>query len=169
MTTIIYHKGQLATDSQITDRDCRIGHTKKIHPFPGGYLAVAGYADTRPFIALFDEVDDPDSMPTHAELKAVTNRYAAIVVFEKPHARVFLVDAGYDDDDPKDKNVGVFEIMDDSTPIVVGSGGAWAQGALRAGASISEAIDIASEFDMATGGPVQEVTVFKSKATTPRK
>lgn len=169
MTTIIYHNGQLASDSLITERDSRIGHTKKIHPFPGGYLAVAGYADVRPFIALFDEVDDPDNMPDHAELKAVINRYSAIVVFEKPHNRVFLVDAGFDEDDPKDRNVGVFEIADDGTPIVVGSGGPWAQGALRAGASIGEAIDIASEFDTATGGPVQEVTVFKSKAATPRK
>ena len=52
-----------------------------------------------------------------------------------------------------------FSMVPIDKPTAVGSGGAFALGAMEAGATPYEAVKIAAKYDMATGGKLMEITI----------
>jgi ATP-dependent protease HslVU (ClpYQ) peptidase subunit len=162
MTTVAYKDGVMASDSKCTDDySSFLTRCRKIDRLANGaLLGQAGDADARDVYALLGKATEK-KLPTRAELGALKLRFDGILAF--PSGRVFMVyiyasevgdDGGWTGQ--------VVELEEKAA--AVGSGYQFALGAMKAGASAAQAVQVACHYDSFTGGPVREVSVRETKA-----
>jgi ATP-dependent protease HslVU (ClpYQ) peptidase subunit len=175
MTTIVglCKNGQviLGADSQVTDGDRRNNSLimEKITN-NNGYL-IAGSGDSTPCDILQHIFVPP--VPTVAERK---NLYKFMITKFVPAMRECLEDNGYKPDPKEDSGFSMliafdgelFDIGDDFSVLLndtgiygVGNGSKYAIGALSVGATVEEALKVASDNDIYTSGPFQIVKQTK--------
>ena len=164
----------MGADSQVTIDSTRVNSLimEKITK-NNGYL-IAGSGDAGPCDILQHIFIPP--IPTANERK---NLYKFMITKFVPAMRECLEENDYKTD-PSDKDSGfsmliafdgeIFDISDDYSVLVsedgiygVGNGSKWAMGALHAGASVQEALEVAAKKDIYTSGPFQIVKQQKSK------
>jgi ATP-dependent protease HslVU (ClpYQ) peptidase subunit len=164
----------MGADSQVTDGTRKNNHVKmeKITK-KNGYL-IAGSGDSQPCDVLQHIFVPP--IPTTKEKEDL---YHFMITKFVPAMRECLEENGYKSD-KEDKESGfnmliafngeVFDIGDDFSVVLnqdgiygVGAGSAYAIGALYAGASVTEALEIAANNDIFTSGPFQVIRQQKSK------
>ena len=137
MTTIAYDGKTIAADSRATiGNHISPGNHQKIHELAGGSLyAFCGVvSDGLKMLAFL--TDDLDEMPTWKP-----GRTTAIIVNKKGTLRIY-------------EGTGIWMIQK-SKLYAMGSGDAYAYGAMAAGATAAQAVKIASRFDSCTGGTVR--------------
>jgi len=164
----------MGADSQVTDGNRKNNHVKmeKISK-KNGYL-IAGSGDSQPCDVLQHIFVPP--VPTAKEKE---DMYHFMISKFVPAMRECLEENGYKND-KEDKESGfnmiiayngeVFDIGDDLSVVLnqdgiygVGAGSPFAIGALYAGASVTEALEIAAKNDVYTSGPFQVIRQQKSK------
>jgi ATP-dependent protease HslVU (ClpYQ) peptidase subunit len=164
----------MGADSQVTDGNRKNNHVKmeKISK-KNGYL-IAGSGDSQPCDVLQHIFVPP--VPTAKEKE---DMYHFMIAKFVPAMRECLEENGYKND-KEDKDSGfnmiiayngeVFDIGDDLSVVLnqdgiygVGAGSPFAIGALYAGASVTEALEIAAKNDVYTSGPFQVIRQQKSK------
>lgn len=146
MTTIATDGHSMAGDGLLTAGDERVGYTVKVHRTPDG--RIFGAAGPSAECALFER------WMLGGERPELSEKFCALVL--TPEGQCFYL---------CDKLEPVKLIV----PQAIGSGGAYAIGAMLAGASPEEAVRIAMQRDTGTGGDVTalclvEATVLKEVA-----
>ena len=181
MTTIIglEHKDRcfIVADSQTTDADGRIythPEVKKISE--SGMFLIAGSGETLA-CDIAQHIWEPP-VPTKQDREDL---YHFMIVKAMPSLRKCMSENGYNFDEPHERSkdglrfqlllsVGgeIFDISDDLSVCRsgdgiygIGSGSAFAIGALHAGAKPQKAMDIAATVTAFTAGPFQTVEQFK--------
>jgi hypothetical protein len=156
MTTVAYRAGTMACDSCWTAGDGGIDSlASKIRRLKSGaLLGAAGDNDSRPLERLLDRVATPARMPPFETLIAIRREFCGLLVL--PCGAVFKVatallppenwNADFSDD------IGVWPIH--APFAAVGSGAAYALGAMAAGADPRDAVSIACGFDPHSRPPV---------------
>lgn len=144
MTTITYRDGVLAVDSQVTAHRIRVGSTTKAGRLPKGYRwAFAGSSQLMFAFAKWCERSiENDDLSTWDENPPRWSREddaTGILVF--PDGKV----SEYE---------GQGWLRVEAPFLAWGSGEQIALGAMAAGKTASEALEIACEYDVFTGGPV---------------
>lgn len=151
MTTIAYRDGIMAADGKRNDaNDVKRGEVKKIHLFDDCIVGVSG--DVPSITRFLDWVGSgmpQDNMPEMVSEKGFT---------------ATIVDAG---GDVEIWQSDLTPMMQDAPFYASGSGYEIAMGAMAAGASAEEAVEIACEYDAHSGGPVQVVNVGGLKNANP--
>lgn len=144
MTSIAYRDGVLAADSGVQSRGTRIGSVQKVFKAKdGSLLAYAGDANLAADVA--EWVDGGlrhDSVPDTAD--------RGTILWVQPDGSVHIIDGG-------GKPYPV-----EAPFYAEGSGEDLALGAMAAGASAVQAIEIAIHFDSGSSGPVQFVELEKA-------
>lgn len=149
MTTIVFSRphGVIAADSRNTDSSGAVFKVRKIERLENGrYFLGAGHLYT---IGLardwaesdFSEDERPDFSVLFGE-KAEDYSFSCLVVSEDGRIAVLV-----------DDEMQAEPVLDDY--LAIGSGAAYAIGALEAGATPEEAVRIAIDHDGNSGGPVQ--------------
>lgn len=150
MTTIAYRDGIMAADSAVSNPDSGmlIGRTpNKVIRLPSGALyGSAGDLDDRLLLAMIFDVKTPDDLPDPVALSEIKQSIDAIFVF--PDRRVFAVST----------NERACATMLEGEFFALGSGGDIAIGAMAAGASAYQAVEIACEWNSWTRPPIVTVT-----------
>jgi ATP-dependent protease HslVU (ClpYQ) peptidase subunit len=163
----------LGADSQVTD-DSTIITSLSMEKITknNGYL-IAGSGDSAPCDILQHIFIPP--VPTVAERK---NLYKFMITKFVPAMKECLEENDYKIDSKEDSGFSMliafdgelFDIGDDFSVVVsddgiygVGNGAKWAMGALHAGASVQEALEIAAKKDIYTSAPFQIVKQQKIK------
>lgn len=117
----------------------------------GALLGLAGDADTRSVVALFDRIGS--KAPSHKQLVNLHTDFTAILALT--NGQIWLIECG-----KKESNTEwyseVLEFKDDF--IAIGSGSSWAMGAMDRGASAAQAVKTAIKFHTECGG---KTTVLK--------
>ena len=158
MTTIAYdvENGEIAADSQDTDTHFGKYHCRKLYEIHDHIIATAGgsYSGLA-FVRWFDEhVSAPDTagadfstdqVPDYVNLD-VEEDFECLVI--RPDRTCYTVNRLF-----------VPYEQEDNPFICLGSGGPIARGAMMAGASARDAVDIAKQIDALTGGPIRSLTV----------
>ncbi|AGC36195.1 peptidase HslV family [Rhizobium phage RHEph10] len=146
MSVVVYHDGVMAADSRAYSGSTHpAGHKRKIHRLPdGGLVGITS-----------NQIGMPEAFRDW--LAAGANREASMPNepgFDALHVtsdgEVFLYSDSYTPSGPLY-----------GTTFTIGSGKAYALGALKAGASVTEAIEIAKECDLWCGGPVIELPLYE--------
>jgi ATP-dependent protease HslVU (ClpYQ) peptidase subunit len=152
MTTIAFRDGILAADRLITEKDTRVpGNAVKIIQNKYGWsVGLAG--SVADYHRLGDWVDSYLGAPKKSKPpNPPGGEYGAIAV--SPEGKVFYIERGV-----------MFPANEDAPFVVAGAGGDIALGAMYAGASAIEAVEIASKVDTSTGNGVMWVkTATKQK------
>jgi len=170
----------MGADSQVTDGTRKNNHSKmeKISK-KNGYL-IAGSGDSQPC-----DVLQHIFVPPIPNTKEKEDLYRFMIIKFVPAMRECLEENGWKPS-TEDKDSGfsmliayngeVFDISDDFSVVLnqdgiygVGAGSAYAVGALYAGASVTEALEIASNNDIYTSGPFQVIRQQKAKLKTEQK
>lgn len=155
MTTIVFSRphGVIAADSRNTDSSGAVFKVEKIEALPDGrWFLGSGHLYTIGLVrrwaeAGFSEDARPDFEVLFGEC-ANDFRFSCLVI-EADGSSATLVD---DEMEPQ-------VVLDDF--LAVGTGAAYALGALAAGASPLEAVMIAIDYDGNSGGPVQMKAIAK--------
>lgn len=168
MTTIAFKDGIMASDSCWTDVNGWHGTslTKVVRTSVGALLGGAGGVDARAMEKLLDKVKTFSQMPTVQELADTKTEYHGVIAF--PNGDVAQIFCEYD----KDSNAwsgGTWRVNRGGTS--VGSGSGVALGAMDAGKSAREAVEIACRRDPNSKGPVHVVALKPSTTSSgsPRK
>lgn len=133
MTTIAFKDGILAADSRSTSGTMVSGSVKKIIGGDGFYTAITG--DTQDKNPVFKYLKDGGEKPKIANLNGIVVKNGKMQLFD-------------DKLEPYDMGCAFYAL---------GSGRELAIGAMAAGATAEEAVKIACEYDVHTGGPVHVV------------
>ncbi|AXQ69686.1 peptidase HslV family [Caulobacter phage CcrSC] len=139
MTTIAFRDGVLAADRLITDRGARLGYKTKIVQRKGILACGAGSTIVcREFTDWFLKgmKGSPPSMRLHPDRPASE----CVIYFAKDRFLTFDGD-------------GIAEV--EAEYHTLGSGAAFAKGAMAAGADPVRAVEIAIQFDLYSGGDIQ--------------
>lgn len=177
MTTIVAvqykDKCVFGADNQVTDANGRIyRHPSMVKISQKGAFLIAGSGEVLP-CDIAQHIWKPPA-PTASDRKDI---YHFVITKAMPSLRECLKANGFNFDEAADKSdpgprfnfliaVGgeVFDVSDDLSICRsdtgfygVGNGSAYALGALHAGASILESLEIASSLDAYTSGPFMEV------------
>lgn len=180
MTTIIgvqyLDRSVLLADNQITDASGKkYSHPDVVKVSQVGNFLVAGSGEVSPC-----DIIQHAWTPPRITAKDKSDLYHYMIATVMPSIRECLKKNGYNFDENNHENEGtrfnllisihgeLFEI-DDQLGITrsgdgkyaVGSGAAYALGALAVGASIQEAMDVAARLTAFTSGPYQEVVQYK--------
>ncbi len=143
MTTIAFKDGIFAADSQCTGGGVIVGRHEKIRDFPGGWFAGTGCTS--------------DCMKMHRWIVEGEKRDAEPKIDDNSMALVIMTNGQVRHLD----NCLIFYEID--APFhALGSGAQIAMGAMAAGATATEAVEIACRFDTGSSGPVQTVRVTAS-------
>lgn len=150
MTIIAYRKGVMASDGQVTEGNSIFTtNNQKIHRLKnGGLLGCAGDADANELITLVNR--NIGKLITHKKLQSLEFVFVAIMV--DPSGDVFVLESDIDEPTQKWRSA-MFQIKDPF--VAVGSGAAWAIGAMDRGATAEQAVKTAIKFDTNCGGAVQ--------------
>lgn len=141
MTTLVYANGQLSSDSQVTEDNTVVGWIKKIGKTADGHLyGTTGRADSIEIFAKWCETREGDP-PNDPDEKG-----------ENQSTRVLITPDG------RVREWEKFGWSECVAPFFAwGSGANIARGALAAGATIEQAIEVACTYDVYSGGEVQSV------------
>ena len=135
MTTIVYRDGVMASDSQITDRGIVVAEEKKIIRYDGTLIGVAGNLDAdAAFLewVKFEQTDKPDLK--NSDFEALVVRQDGTMLWY---------------------GVNLIPLKMTSPYIAIGSGFHVAMGALHLGANAKEAVQVACDLDVLSGGTIQ--------------
>lgn len=151
MTTIVYHDGVLASDSQVTAGDARKFRCEKLYRVDvKGVEALVGLAG-----GAFDGLAFLDWL-----------------VGDKPEPPQRLIDGEADFTAVMLNRYGLFEFDKWCRPdkvlerfYAVGSGASAALGALHMGATARQAVEVACRIDPFSGGPIVEMSLTARKRT----
>lgn len=144
MSTIAYRDGVLAADSQVTDRGSRVGATTKCGELPGGHRwAFVGNLQLMWTFAKWCEraLASTEEAPWDTNAPTWTDGNDAIGILIFPDGKV----SEYE---------GRGWLRTDAEFFAWGSGRNIALGAMAAGRSAAEAVEIACGIDIYTSGPV---------------
>lgn len=147
----------MASDSKCTD-DCSafLTKTRKIDRLPNGaLLGQAGDADSRDLIFLLGKAT-PRKLPSRKELGETKTRFDGILAF--PNGRVFMVYISATGEGSDGGWSGQIVEMEEGS-CAVGSGYQFALGAMAAGKSAKQAVEIACRYDSYSRAPVREMNV----------
>ena len=154
MTVIAYKNGILASDTKAVDTTGQVFKTHKLFPLSNGsVIGGAGDADIRDVLSLLQKASIT-KLPTRAKLVATKTEFSGIWVF--PTGEVFTVEIK---ERSPDWMAEVFQVQE--SVAAVGSGAAYAMGAMMAGKSAIEAVKIACKLDNNCGLPVEHITLEK--------
>lgn len=157
MTTIAYKDGVMACDSDVTTTamNYRGLSVDKIYCTKGGLVGIGGSCDeTQLTEEFFSSIEDPVDIKKQVKklAKAAEKEdYSMLFVFRNSPNTIYFCD--------------VFEgritghhssTLVDGGCVSIGSGAEFAMGAMAAGWSATGSIEIASMFDLRTGGDIQE-------------
>ena len=150
MTIIAYRKGVMASDGQVTEGNSIFTTKKqKIHRLKnGGLLGSAGDADDNDLVDLVNR--NIGKALTHKKLQSLEFEFAAILV--DPDGSVHVIETLLNEDSQKWRSA-MYQIKEQF--VAVGSGAAWAMGAMDRGATAEQAVKTAIKFDTNCGGAVQ--------------
>jgi hypothetical protein len=145
MTTIAYKDGILACESLATKADMFCGYNRsKVTEYDKIIIAFSGdLINLEKFSAWYNDGRDPKSLPTYSD-----DGWGAFVISKET----------------KEIEIFQFGVLVDVVHsfYTMGTGGAIATGAMAAGASAEEAVKIACEYDVYSGG---EVHVYDLNST----
>lgn len=145
MTTVVYQRATrtLATDTQVTDDGVIFRAAKHKQIRKGVWVAWAGDLESiAACVAWIEAGMDDDGKPDFSSMDPFT-----VLIIDQKGARIRHVDnSGF-----------VWEIEDDV--IVEGTGGAYAYGALCAGAELQQALEIAASKDIYTSAPFNLIRI----------
>lgn len=146
MTTIAYKNGIIASDSRIVDSEAgTCGTIRKISKVDNCLIGACGNAELVAWFLnnfngrMFNKVNHN---PQTTICNHRDDEFQGLIV--SPRGKVFMIEA----------SLMPFEIT--TKQVAVGSGAAYAMGAMAAGKSAAEAVTIAMKFDMNSGGKVQK-------------
>lgn len=141
MTTIAFKDGILAADSLITEGNERVGFITKIGRLECGVLyGAAGRLSTaQKFMAWVETGMDGDP-PDFTDKDGDQNGKGFVIIDSE------IIEFGAH---------GAVDKIPLVTSYSIGSGAAYARGAMEAGLSAEEAVKVACEIDVFSGGPVQ--------------
>jgi hypothetical protein len=145
MTTIAWKDGKIAADTMVTQSGTIIGyspgeHGKLVKLADGGILAVAGFlGQDIVFAKWLDEGADPDRRP------------------QWPPDTGFGALVGYADRCIVYSSLLMLPQQTDRPFTALGSGFEIALGAMAWGASALQAVELAAQFDVYTGGKITEI------------
>jgi 20S proteasome alpha/beta subunit len=153
MTVIAYSSRHrvMAADSRCVDGlEYHLTMCQKVFRLKtGALLGLAGDADARDIVAILERTT-PSRLPSRARLSELQCAVSALLVF--PGGRVFRVTVAH----VGQINTWQAEVIEISEPVVaIGSGAAYAYGALDHGASPAEAVQAACRRDVYCALPVQ--------------
>jgi ATP-dependent protease HslVU (ClpYQ) peptidase subunit len=146
-----------AADSKCTDGlGAFCTRAKKLHRLSSGaVLGQAGDTDIRDILALLNNIT-AKRLPSRKELAETHCEFAGILAF--PNGKVFLIDVGVLDFGHDSEWYGsVVELQERYA--AVGSGQQFAIGAMAAGRSAKQAVEIACRYDSFSQAPVIEEPV----------
>ncbi len=158
MTVIVYKQGTMVCDGRMTDEDDSSIFTNKAQKIyrltDGGLIGIAGDAEHRSILALFNKVKGR-KFPTYKQIISLTCDFSALMALTDDS--LWFVSCG-----KREKNEEwhseIIQIQDSFA--AVGSGAKYAIGALERGATAEQAVKIAIKWDSACGGATQ---VYKLK------
>lgn len=139
----------MASDSRETAENVIVTNkSQKIIPLKwGALLGLAGDADARDLITLFDKMN-PDKFPTIQ--KIISLGLDTHCLLACPDGAVYTISSGVDEGKPFAQILQIKEPF-----IAVGSGSKWAMGAMDRGATAAQAVKTAIKYDNQCGGKVQ--------------
>ncbi len=155
----------MASDSKCTDDfNAFCTRTPKVYRLPNrALLGCAGDADSRDVIELLGGVSIK-KLPTRAELAATKCEFAGLLVF--PNGTIYFVDISPPEAAHSEWTASMLECKERFA--AVGSGYQFAIGAMAAGRSAKQAVEIAARYDIQSGAPVIEHPL-KPTPTAPKK
>ena len=163
MTTVAYRAGIMACDSCWTyGGDVDTLGTKIARLKSGALLGQAGDNDARHVIAMLASVKTEKQLPSYPELDAIRLDFMGLLVL--PNKRMFKIATELKEPahrDPEEDGPGVWEVEGDFTAI--GSGMAYAIGAMEAGANARQAVRIACRRDTNSRPPVHTLSFPEKK------
>lgn len=154
----------MASDSRCTDQFGAFStKAQKIFRLSNkALLGIAGDADVRDACELLGKATSK-RLPSRKELRELETELASILVF--PNGEIFFIDISRVDDGAGYWSASIIECREKFA--AVGSGQQFAIGALSAGKSARQSIEIACRFDTASGLPVVEVPLIPQPRTKP--
>lgn len=146
MTTVVYKSGVMAADTRITLGGHVVSDAKqKIFKLPDGSVVgvAGGAAQFETFLEDISQMTNPIQYQNDEldSLEAILVKNGSVFAFEGASGRFI--------------ELGEVEVA------AIGSGGDFAIGAMAAGASPAEAVEIAARYDAMTGGSVCVIEVEK--------
>lgn len=162
MTTVAFCDGTMAADTQITDgSDSKMPTIySKLHRLKSG--AILGQtgenADIRELKELLDSVKYPSDLPKRRELMEIEMDFEGLLYL--PGKTLWSIEIDYDKD--KDKwDASIVQIK--KNYYAIGSGGAYAIGAMEAGAKAKLAVEIACMYDIYSSEPIETMMLLDAK------
>ena len=157
MTMIAFDQFSIASDSQAyNDGIIEQAPFQKLIKKDKRIYALSGTALMLPaFIKWYEEGADPVSVPTFPGVKSQEDWQGNLLVWEDGKFIHFSPIPAF----PYGGEV--------PAPFAIGSGAKFAMGAMLAGASAAQAVEIAIKLDEGSGGPVQEINL-RQFAAQPR-
>lgn len=154
MTTIAYHRGEMACDSAWNVNGTFVTSMTKIDRLSSGaLLGAAGDSDIRDLIRLLNPVRTADRLPGRFELAALRCNVHAILVLK--NGDVYQIGIHPPDEDDPNWSAEIYPVNKGGA--AVGSGSEIAIGAMDAGRSAAEAVRIACGRDTQSRLPVHVV------------
>jgi len=136
LSTVVYRNGVLAADRQVTSDTVILGQVRKIFAAPGCLVGITGaYGDAMAFVAWAKDGFDPKKRPD-------TTRDVEAVIVKPDGAFVVRGSPNW-----TEETIG-------SDFYASGSGSHIAMGALAMGADSVQAVEIACQFDIFSGGGI---------------
>jgi hypothetical protein len=160
MTVVCWRNGVMACDSRWSSNGTQtVSAIKIVRLSSGALLGSAGDNDCRAIYTLLDKIKDARKLPSRAELAALKIDYEGLLAL--PKGGIYFIatgkhtDAGYPDDD--DSDFGIWTAATMGGYAACGSGATIALGAMDAGASAKQAVQIACRRDIYCSLPVHAV------------
>lgn len=162
MTTIAYKDGVMASDSRGTDEnEMVLTDCQKLYILDNGaVLGTAGDDDIRKLVKLLNKSQGPSDLPSKKRLAKTQTDFKGILAF--PTGELFIIHIAQPcslDVNIDEWTAYVCEIKD--SMCAVGSGAPYAYGAMEAGKTAAQAVEIACKRDIMSALPVQTLELSK--------
>ncbi len=162
MTTIAYRDGVMASDSRGTDEsEMVLTDCQKLYTLDSGaILGTAGDDDIRKLLKLLGKAKTPGDLPSKKRLAKTQSDFKGILVF--PTKEIFIIHIAKPkslDEDMDEWTAYVCEIWD--SMCAVGTGAPYAYGAMEAGKTAPQAVEIACKRDIYSALPVHTLEISK--------
>jgi ATP-dependent protease HslVU (ClpYQ) peptidase subunit len=163
MTTFAYKDGVMASDSCVSGGGTLWAKIAKVSmTSTGALVGFAGEADVREVLAMVDRIHSAQDLPSKREIASCQTEFDLLIAFENDE--VYLISCSEDNG----RYTGYVNVANLGFA-AIGSGGRIATGALAAGASATDAVLIATEFDCYSKTPVYAVSFEKPATKKPPK
>lgn len=154
MTVIAFKSGVMAADTKAVDTNGQIFKTKKIVRLSNGtVVGSAGSADQRDILAILSKAS-LTKLPSRTKLMATKIEASNLWAF--PTGEVFTVEVEFLSEE-KGWKAEVFKVLEPQAAI--GSGAAYALGAMLAGKSATDAVKITCKLDNGCGLPIESINL----------